>query len=368
MAGTIRRRASGAWQIRIYLGHDDNGRPIQKSKTVRGTKRQAEDEMARMLLARGEGPIDDQITLERYLTGDWWTFKRPKISPTTAAAWESATRVHIVPDLGDRRLADIRAVDLDAFYARLEAKGLGPARIRQAHTVLSAAFRQAEKWELIRRAPTAAATPPPVRRTPLELPSADEVATFIDSATDELRVYLEILVNLGTRRSEALALQWGDIDLDQSTAMISKTVVQDGARLVIQSPKTGRTDMLRFDATVTEVLRRHRVAQAEKLLSIGQRVNDQTYLFGGRDPWRPDRVTALMGRHSGVCGVKITATMLRHFTATMLFGEGADPRTVAGRLRHARPSTTLDRYAEYLPTKDREASEIMTRVLRSGSD
>jgi integrase len=69
-------------------------------------------------------------------------------------------RNHITPNIGQMRLTDVRAVDLDGLYSRLTHKGLGPARVRQAHTVLSSAFSQAVKWELVRYNPCVNATPP----------------------------------------------------------------------------------------------------------------------------------------------------------------------------------------------------------------
>lgn len=50
---------------------------------------------------------------------------------------------------------------------------------------------------------------------------------------------------------------------------------------------------------------------------------------------------------------------LRHFAATQLLSAGVDVRTVAGRLRHARPAMTLDRYAAWVPAQDRQAADIL---------
>ena len=50
---------------------------------------------------------------------------------------------------------------------------------------------------------------------------------------------------------------------------------------------------------------------------------------------------------------------LRHYTATQLLSAGVDVRTVAGRLRHARPAMTLDRYAAWVPERDREAADVL---------
>lgn len=33
---TITKRGDGVWDVRVFLGSDEDGKPIQRSKTVRG--------------------------------------------------------------------------------------------------------------------------------------------------------------------------------------------------------------------------------------------------------------------------------------------------------------------------------------------
>ena len=39
---TIRKRGDGVYEVRVFVGRDERGKPIQRSKTVRGGKRDAE--------------------------------------------------------------------------------------------------------------------------------------------------------------------------------------------------------------------------------------------------------------------------------------------------------------------------------------
>jgi integrase len=54
---------------------------------------------------------------------------------------------------------------------------------------------------------------------------------------------------------------------------------------------------------------------------------------------------------------------LRHWSATVSIGQGHDVRTVAGRLGHSRPATTLDRYSAWVPAADHEAAEILGTLI-----
>ena len=46
-----------------------------------------------------------------------------------------------------------------------------------------------------------------------------------------------------------------------------------------------------------------------------------------------------------------------------LLGAGVDVRTVAGRLGHRNPSTTLNVYAHFLPEADRQAAEALGQLF-----
>src|SRR6516162_9429163 len=48
VAGTMREKNPGVWELRVYLGRDRRGRPIQKSRSVRGGKRQAKRALDRL--------------------------------------------------------------------------------------------------------------------------------------------------------------------------------------------------------------------------------------------------------------------------------------------------------------------------------
>ena len=55
---------------------------------------------------------------------------------------------------------------------------------------------------------------------------------------------------------------------------------------------------------------------------------------------------------------------LRHFTATRLLSEGVPVRTVSGRLGHANASTTLNVYAHFVESSDRDAAATIGSILK----
>src|SRR5438067_5531042 len=54
---------------------------------------------------------------------------------------------YVKPALGDRFLADLRPLDVQAFYAGLSDRKLSPRTVRYTHSVLTSAFKQAVRSE-----------------------------------------------------------------------------------------------------------------------------------------------------------------------------------------------------------------------------
>lgn len=46
-----------------------------------------------------------------------------------------------------------------------------------------------------------------------------------------------------------------------------------------------------------------------------------------------------------------------------MIAAGVDPRTVAGRLGHGQPWTTMNTYAAFLPECDRAAGDLLAALL-----
>ena len=64
---------------------------------------------------------------------------------------------------------------------------------------------------------------------------------------------------------------------------------------------------------------------------------------------------------------KITFHGLRHTSATFLLSKGIPLKNVSERLRHSRASTTANIYAHAIPRIDRDASNVFSNILSSGT-
>ena len=55
MRGHVQPRGSGTWRIKSYVGRDAAGRKRYLQRTIKGTKREAERELSRLVVEIDEG-------------------------------------------------------------------------------------------------------------------------------------------------------------------------------------------------------------------------------------------------------------------------------------------------------------------------
>jgi integrase len=291
-----------------------------------------------------------------------------------SSEWAVTTRTdygHIanrLPDwMNNWQVVDITPHMVDGAYQRLTADGWTPSRVRKLHTLLSTAFKRAQRYGWIRTNPVTAAAKPKEPATHLTVPNPADVRRLLDAADTTLGAALRFLATTGVRRGELCALQWDDVDLEHGAVTIRRSVTTTkGDAHHITAGKTGakghRVIGIGHDLIVS--LQAHRVAQAERMLAIGAPRPLWVFTHDGFNPWRTDYLTRefiRLRRRIGIDTIRLHD--LRHFVATELLGSGVDIRTVSGRLGHARASTTLDRYSAFLPARDREAADIIERRL-----
>ena len=75
------------------------------------------------------------------------------MSRKTASDYQALIRNHLRPYLGDRRLSQISAPEVQRHYNALLERGLSARTVRYVHSVLHSALEQAMKWGLLGQNP-----------------------------------------------------------------------------------------------------------------------------------------------------------------------------------------------------------------------
>lgn len=278
---------------------------------------------------------------------------------------------------GARPAADIGTPDIYAHLERLRAQGYSAKTVRAQRTIYSLVYRMAVSdrsfGRTITRNPAAgcplpAGLPRPSKR---EAPDDEAVARIRAAAATAYNGLLPLfLMATGFRRGEALGVQWGDVDFARMEISCRKSVSQRTGAGKVQDTKTEnaiRTVPILPD--LAQVLQRPRGAR------------DTDFVFCGEDPskplaqatyerrWlhyckelgfvedHPETRTSSQGKTYTVHRYKptLTAHMLRHGYATLLFEAEVDEFTAQKLLGHADITTTLAIYTHLRQRKNQES-------------
>jgi len=301
----------------------------------------------------------------------WLDHIEPNRSPTTIREYRAIARRVVIPTIGNVPLRSLTARQLDALYSSLLARGNKPATVRRVHALIGAALHQAEKWDLVEHNVARKASPPPVRTEPVSAPSPEEVRSLVVAAEaiePALGAMLLVGALTGARRGELCALRWTDLDLDQHSVTIARSVYEtEGGGWAEKATKTHQARTIGLDDVATAVFVRHRASVDELASSLELSIPEDAFVFSrspvGSEPIRPDVVSKLTKRAAKDAGVDTHLHALRHFSATQAIAAGFDPVTVAGRLGHRDSSVTLRVYSHVLEARDRDLASALGKVL-----
>ena len=372
MKGRIRQRSLGSWQISFDLGRDPSGKRLTKAVTVRGTKAEAQRKLREMLTAldQGRNPVPADVSLCDWL--DRWMSEEiapPKRRQRTHETYRNVIDRHIVPYLGNVRLAKIGPTHLQELENRLSQR-LSPKMVNQVHIVLSGAFKYALKMELVHRSPVSMVTPPSVKPSEVLPPDIPAIRRVLDVARSDGNVLypaMHLVAYTGMRRGEAMGLLWKHIDLQRGALRVESSLVQTRIGVIQEPPKTnsGRR-VVDLDAGTVEVLEEHRRRQAEMQEKMGEMFRDRGWVFSNElgDPISPKRLYDTVKRYGQKVGhPETTVRSLRHFHASLMLQGGENPVVVSKRLGHSKVSTTLDIYAHVLPGRQKQAAEAFAEAM-----
>lgn len=377
MRGGLRERTPGVWEVRVEAGRDPvTGRRRQISRTVRGTKRDAQRLLNSLASAADDGRHSGTDVTFAQLADRWLELAEADLSPTTARRYRDLLKNHIHPAIGSAQINRLRPSQLDALYSGLvTTSGLSPATVRQVHAVIRRALQQAVRWEWIATNPAANATPPRVPRHELQPPDVEQVGKLLVAASEadpELGRFLHLAASTGARRGELCALRWRDVDRANSAVLISRAIVEVAGRVSEKDTKTHAARRIALDAGTMAAIDAQLALANERAATAEVELSPAAHIFSlepdGSRPWSPGMVTKRFKAIRDALGYQtVRLHDLRHFAATRLLSAGVPVRTVSGRLGHANAATTLTVYAHFLEASDQAAAEIMGDLLRPTS-
>jgi integrase len=284
--GSIQERGESTFRLRYRI----DGKRFEK--TFHGTKADARKDLRRLLKSGDDG---DHVEPNKLTVGQWidqWLQigapgrRRKKVSERTAERYSQLLRTHVMPVLGERPLQQLKPVEIDKLYSRIESEAtIAPRTQHHVHTVFSALIAAAERKGLIGANPMVRISMVP---NPDGQISDDDMAEESDYGDGLSEAELTALITgfkssgiypvvalaaaTGARRNELLALRWGDLDAEAKTLKIERAWEQTkkfGLRLKPPKTKRGLRTISLCNATISML-----IAEKEKQLRVQAGVPD----------------------------------------------------------------------------------------------
>lgn len=182
----------------------------------------------------------------------------------------------------------------------------------------------------------------------MEIWSPSEFERFEKSLVgiyDDCVPFFHTLYYTGMRKGEARALLVQDLDVDNATITITKSMRKYKSSL--KAPKTPSGNRkIKIDSHTLEMLR--------------PLANNEKWLFGDFRPISRDRVDRAFRYGIEKSGVKkIRIHDLRHSHASLLIGKGANIVAVSKRLGHKSVNVTLNTYSHLIEDAEKQIVEIL---------
>jgi integrase len=289
---------------------------------------------------------------------------------------EYMQRVHVSPSLGDRRVTDVTAADVEALARALLKKGLASKSVRNIVGFLHAVFEHGIDRGWVRENPVRRAEKPRRGRAganpDLQFLSVSELEAVIRALPDEvvvrkpapsrrgragpapppspdvlgpvLRAVILTAAMTGLRRSELLGLRWRDIDWATQRIRVRNTFVRG------EHSSEGKSDLsTRRSVPLAGRLARELDAWSRR----SAYATDDDLVFAHPQKGTPLDGNKVSKRFKAACvdaGVRpVRFHDLRHTFATRLAASGTPIRTIQEFLGHA-DSKTTQIYAHYAPS------------------
>ena len=373
MSGSVRQEDNGSFTFQFWYRQPDTGKRVNVKRRGFSTKKDAAAAMRRLQVSFEElGPESgSKLTLAQYLE-TWFSEQRVGKAPATNDRYRNAIDKHLVPGLGGLPLKKLSVLRVEKFLnSKLEA-GLAEETVNGFYRVLNTAMKDAVRWGYLSTNPISRVSPPRRRHGEVQVMTLEEqgsVARLLDKECDGQSIFLRrngalsahmnrILFHLiaatGMRRGEAGALRFGDINDQERTIALRRSVSTKDGKPFVKSPKTQRSlRVVEVDEGLLLRLAKYRSLLAEHRELLGPGWNQEGWLFvSSSGALLPPR--ALNSRFSGVLeraglgdrGYGLHT--LRHTHISQLLMRNVPPLVVSRRAGHASVATTMNLYGHVI--------------------
>jgi integrase len=228
-------------------------------------------------------------------------------------------------------------------------------------------MRQAIRWRLLAEDPTNGAQLPRQRRRELRVLTAEQSRLFLENARQTAYgPVFAVALTTAARPSEYLALKWQDINWEQGTVRIARTLERvSGAWRFAETKRARSRRVIKLQEWVLELLKYlHATTNPKPAESSWVRAAELIFTMPSGRPIESDKLAKQFKSILEQVGLPLIRLYdLRHTGATLALAAGVPPKVISEQLGHAIAAFTLDVYSHVLPHMQEEAAVKVEGVL-----
>ena len=392
MAGSIEKRGKNSYRLTVSEGFDLDGKPMIHRKTVHGTKKDAEVELAKFVTEVQNGLVIDGKSLKFSEFTEIWKrdYGSKELAPSTYKRYCRMLETRLLPYFGHFYINKIKPTDIMKFYDLLEKdtqlvrkkgnngsktkKPLSGKTILEHHRLLRAMLHKAVYWQLIVTNPAERVQPPKTRKPKRR--SYDDEQTkillenleLLSSEDTKYKVAIILTVFTGVRLGELMGLEWQDVDFKNGIISINRSSQYlSDMGVFTKVPKTESSIReIAIPEFIISLLEEYKLWYEEQKSVYGELWTNSDRLFVQADgkPMHPSTISKWFVKYVGQIGLPIINFHgLRHTNASLLVAQNIDIAVISARLGHAQISTTLDFYVHPLLSHNRKAGYALENLL-----
>lgn len=392
MAGSIEKRGKNSYRLIVSEGYDLQGKPLIHKKTVHGTKKEAEVELAKFVTEVQNGLVIDGKSLRFNEFVEIWKrdYGSKELAPSTYNRYCRMLETRLMPYFGHFYINKIKPTDIMKFYDLLEKdtqlvrkkdnngaktkKPLSGKTILEHHRLLRAMLHKAVYWQLIVTNPAERVQPPRARKPKRKSYDDEQTKILLENleklSNEEIKYKVAIILTIftGVRLGELMGLEWQDIDFKTGIISINRSSQYLGDKGVFT--KTPKTETSIRDVAVPDfvvsLLEEYNSWHEEQKSLYGELWTNSDRLFVQADgkPMHPSTISKWFVRYIDKIGLPvINFHGLRHTNATLLIAQNIDVAVVAARLGHAQITTTYNFYVHPIISHNRLAGNALENLL-----
>ena len=394
MAGSIEKRGKNSYRLSCLAGYNLQGKPIKKTKTVHGTKKEAEIELAKFVADVQNGMVIEGKSLRFSEFTEIWKrdYGSKELAPSTYKRYCRMLETRLLPYFGHFYVNKIKPTDIMQFYDLLSKdtqlvrkkdnegnktlKPLSGKTILEHHRLLRAMLHKAVYWQVIVSNPAERVQPPKAKKPKRKYYDDDQCKILLENLEqldeEEIKYKTAIILTIftGVRLGELMGLEWNDIDFRNGIVSINRSsqyLADTGIFTKVPKTESSIREVAIPDFVIS-LLEEYKLWYEEQKSLYGELWINSNRLFVQADgkPMHPSTISKWFVKFIGQIGLPvINFHGLRHTNATLLIAQNIDVAVVAARLGHAQITTTFNFYVHPIIAHNKKAGFALENLLLS---